>query len=66
MPEHHVSTKILKGKKRATVTMRRGEVISLCRCWHSKNFPLCDGSHKDLTDDKGPVTITTDCDKDFR
>jgi len=65
MPKHHFSTSTTRGKKRTRVTLRRGEVISLCRCWHSKNFPLCDSSHKDLGDDKGPIVVHTDCDQDF-
>jgi CDGSH-type Zn-finger protein len=65
MPKHQHSTKKIRGKLRSKVTMRHGEIISLCRCWHSKNFPVCDGSHKDINDERGPVIINTDCDSDF-
>lgn len=65
MPDHKISTRKVKGNIRSHVTMRKGEVISLCRCWQSKNFPLCDSTHKDLDDEKGPVTISTDCDHSF-
>lgn len=65
MPDHKFSTRKVKGNIRTHVTMQRGEVISLCRCWQSKNFPLCDSSHKDLEDEKGPITISTDCDHSF-
>jgi len=65
MPDHKFSTRKVKGRLRTHVTMRKGEVISLCRCWQSKKFPLCDGSHKSLEDEKGPVTISTDCDHSF-
>jgi CDGSH-type Zn-finger protein len=66
MPEHKFSSKKLRGHIRTVVTLRREEVISLCRCWQSNNFPLCDGSHKYNTDDKGPVIIHADCESDFR
>ena len=65
MPEHQYSTSKTRGKIRTRVTLKHGEVISLCRCWHSKNFPLCDSSHKDLGDEKGPVVIRTNCEDDF-
>mmetsp|Transcript_10642 Transcript_10642/g.15936 ORF Transcript_10642/g.15936 Transcript_10642/m.15936 type:complete len:108 (-) Transcript_10642:38-361(-) len=33
-----------------------------CRCWRSKNFPFCDGSHtklnKDTGDNVGPLIIS--------
>jgi len=65
MPKHQHTTYESKGHIRTRVTMRRGEVISLCRCWHSKNFSLCDGSQNDLDAKHGPVVIQTECDEDF-
>ncbi|CAG5132041.1 unnamed protein product [Candidula unifasciata] len=38
-----------------------GESISFCRCWRSKKFPLCDGSHnthnKKTGDNVGPMCL---------
>ncbi len=35
--------------------------ISFCRCWQSKRFPYCDGSHRqhnsDTGDNIGPVVV---------
>ncbi|KAK2160503.1 hypothetical protein LSH36_132g05056 [Paralvinella palmiformis] len=37
------------------------EKVSYCRCWKSKKFPLCDGSHnahnEETGDNVGPVVI---------
>ncbi len=65
MPKHKFITKKQSGQIRTTITMRRGEAIALCRCWQSDKFPLCNGYHKQIEDDKGPVVILTDCDTDF-
>jgi CDGSH-type Zn-finger protein len=36
--------------------------VALCRCWQSKKFPLCDGSHRqwneDHNDHVGPIIVT--------
>jgi CDGSH-type Zn-finger protein len=66
MPKHQHTTTHQSGHIRTSVTMRRGEVISLCRCWQSKNFPLCDGSHKYIEGEKGPVVIDVKCESDFQ
>jgi len=38
-----------------------GDSIAFCRCWRSKKFPLCDGSHsthnKQMGDNVGPVCV---------
>ncbi|KAH9514473.1 hypothetical protein Btru_025345 [Bulinus truncatus] len=30
-----------------------GDKIAFCRCWRSKKFPLCDGSHNKHNDETG-------------
>jgi len=38
------------------------KTIAYCRCWKSKNFPYCDGTHgkhnKETGDNVGPICIT--------
>uniref|UniRef100_A0A7S0ASB7 Iron-binding zinc finger CDGSH type domain-containing protein n=1 Tax=Minutocellus polymorphus TaxID=265543 RepID=A0A7S0ASB7_9STRA len=38
-------------------------VVAYCRCWRSKTFPYCDGSHvkhnKSTGDNTGPLVIKT-------
>ncbi len=38
-----------------------GQKCAICRCWRSKNFPWCDGSHnaynKECGDNTGPLVI---------
>lgn len=38
-----------------------GEKTCYCRCWKSKTFPLCDGSHnkhnEDNNDNTGPLVV---------
>ena len=49
--------------ERHTVEME-ADRIALCRCWKSKKFPDCDGSHKqyniDNDDNTGPVIVVKD------
>ncbi|XP_046359402.1 CDGSH iron-sulfur domain-containing protein 2 homolog B-like [Haliotis rufescens] len=38
-----------------------GDKVSYCRCWRSKKFPLCDGSHNkhndEMGDNVGPLVL---------
>lgn len=46
------------GHLRTTVTLEPGEqLVDLCRCMQSKNFPFCDGTHKTLPSNVGPVIV---------
>ncbi|TMW60175.1 hypothetical protein Poli38472_000217 [Pythium oligandrum] len=40
----------------------KGAKCAVCRCWKSKKFPLCDGSHmkhnKETGDNVGPLVIS--------
>ncbi len=51
----HKSEEIM-GHLRTTVQIEPGERVALCRCFHSKNFPFCDGTHKQHPG-KGPVIV---------
>ena len=55
MPKH--VTEDRNGHLRTTVEVQPGESVHLCRCWKSKEFPFCDGAHKQLPNDQGPVIV---------
>ena len=38
------------------VKLDPGETIALCRCFASKKFPICDGTHKEHPG-KGPCIV---------
>lgn len=60
MPEF--SSEVRNGHVRTTVHLAPGEKVSLCRCYKSKTFPLCDAEHRHLEGDfaeYGPVIV--DC-----
>ncbi len=38
------------------VKLAVGEKVALCRCFASKKFPFCDGSHKEHPG-KGPAVV---------
>jgi len=48
--------------ERENIELKPGEKIALCRCWQSKKFPLCDGTHRQLNEKQhcclGPAIIT--------
>lgn len=51
-------TEIRNGQKRTMIKLEPGERIALCRCFNSKNFPFCDGTHKEYPNqDRGPVIV---------
>lgn len=55
MAEHF--TELRNGHKRTTVKLQAGESVALCRCFQSKEFPFCDGTHKTLENDAGSVIV---------
>ena len=55
MPE--VSTVEKGGHIRHVVKAQPGEQFMLCRCYASKEFPFCDGTHRGLQSTVGPVVI---------
>ena len=46
---------------RENCILKEGEKKALCRCWQSKKFPFCDGSHREWneknSDDIGPIIV---------
>ena len=42
---------------KTVVKLEEGETVALCRCFASKNFPICDGSHRDHPG-KGPAVVS--------
>ncbi len=49
-------TKGTEGNPKTTVKLEPGEKVSLCRCFASKEFPYCDGRHRQH-EGKGPVIV---------
>ena len=54
-----ISTEVRNGHIRNSVHLVPGEKISLCRCFKSKEFPICDGFHRTIEGEFGPVIV--DC-----
>ncbi len=44
--------------KKDIIAILPDETLALCRCWKSKSFPKCDGSHRDLSSGEGPIVVT--------
>jgi len=55
MPE--ITNAEKNGKLRVIVKLKTGERISICRCFASKEFPICDGSHRGLPFNVGPAVV---------
>lgn len=60
----NTSIKLDEAKVVDKVNVDKTEKKVLCRCWKSKNFPYCDGSHakynEETGDNLGPVIINPD------
>ena len=55
MAEH--KTELIKGHKITSATLIPGEKVAFCRCFQSKMFPFCDGTHRTLDSEVGPLKI---------
>ena len=51
------STEDRFGHLRTTVELEPGERVALCRCMKSKDFPFCDGTHKEQPGNFGPLVV---------
>jgi CDGSH-type Zn-finger protein len=52
------TTEERNGRLRTTVKIILGERVSLCRCMKSREFPFCDGTHKEIEGNiAGPVSV---------
>ncbi|CAH0552780.1 unnamed protein product [Brassicogethes aeneus] len=63
-PTGKVNASILKSNPKVVDTIDVEDIAekaAFCRCWKSKNWPYCDGSHanhnKETGDNVGPVVI---------
>ena len=55
MPE--ITTLEKNGHIRHIIKAQPGEQFLLCRCYQSKEFPFCDGSHRQVESNVGPAAI---------
>jgi CDGSH-type Zn-finger protein len=58
MPE--LSSEVKNGHVRHIVNLKNGEMVILCRCQHSKEYPLCDGTHKTMDTPIGPAIVQSE------
>jgi CDGSH-type Zn-finger protein len=49
-------TEINPERPKHHITIVPGEKVSICRCWKSKKFPICDGAHKEIPG-QGPCVV---------
>ena len=52
-----ITNEVKGGHVRHMVTLQSGERVILCRCQQSKEYPLCDGTHKTLENTIGPAIV---------
>lgn len=55
MPEFTTVEK--NGRVRHVIQAKPGEQFMLCRCFGSKEYPFCDGTHKSMPYNVGPAVI---------
>uniref|UniRef100_A0A2C9LTL3 CDGSH iron-sulfur domain-containing protein 2 homologue n=1 Tax=Biomphalaria glabrata TaxID=6526 RepID=A0A2C9LTL3_BIOGL len=64
VPKPKVNLSLMKEDPKVVTQMDiedLGDKIAFCRCWRSKKFPLCDGSHnqhnEETKDNVGPLLL---------
>jgi CDGSH-type Zn-finger protein len=51
------SSKERNGKLRTEIQLDPGEDVAICRCYTSKKFPFCDGSHRQQPGKVAPAIV---------